>query len=109
MSKYVVKLRKDGALNLPVKLRKLYGFRSGSVFEIQVIDGHVEYAPKHMMCPVCGTEMKLGEQRTLLDTQICKKCDKDLANLLTTNGTSSVSGAIKELMRRNKKSSVKIR
>lgn len=110
MATYTVKLRKDGALNLPVRLRKMYDFRSGSTFSIEVTDEGIKYTPRHMSCPICGEEMKTGIQLRVLDSQICKSCDKELTGILTQKKCRTLSDAIKELSKqKNRKGSVKVR
>ena len=103
MAKRVVKLRKDGAINVPSGIRNMYGLKPGMTFELDVSKTGLTYKRTYLNCPVCGLPQADQHQVRVLDSQVCSACDRKIGAILAAGEATSISGAIRLLASRSKK------
>ncbi len=104
MSTHVVKLRKDGALNIPVDLRTAYGLRSGMKFEIKLSATGITYAPSVMMCPICGEKMKPRASISVMGQRICRTCNNSVMESIRSGKVTTIDQAFRSVQDMHKTS-----
>lgn len=88
----MVKMRKDGAITVPKKIRGMYELKQGKSFTIEVSDGNVVLKPYAVVCPICGKV--LNENTNILSDCICSDCNKDIAAIIVDGEATTVTDAI---------------
>lgn len=107
MATKIVKLRRDGALNIPAGMRAMYGLEAGMTFELEMSKAGLTYKRTYFNCPVCGAKMESSRQVKVLDSRICSACDRKVGKILASGEATSVSGAIRLLSLRSKKTTAR--
>ena len=107
MATKIVKLRKDGALNVPAGMRTMYGLEAGMTFGLEVSKEGLLYKRTYINCPVCGAKMEPSRQVKILDSQICSACDRKVGVILASGEATGISDAIRLLSRRSKKATAR--
>ncbi len=99
MSSHVVKLRKDGAVNIPAQLRTAYGLRAGEKFEIKITATGIQYVPAEMRCPVCEKKMTSSNSVAIMNQRICKACNLRAIDAIRAGRANTFNTALQYVLK----------
>ena len=85
-TKYYEKfIRKDGAVNIPVEIRKMLGLKKHTPVIVEIDKkGTITISPKIITCPVCSKTYIEGQVNKW--TGICNECMKKIETEIETYG-----------------------
>lgn len=96
-----VRVRGDGAITLPVELRRKYSVNPGEYYQISVSGkGKISLTPKRSVCSLCGAEVLSVNSVT----GMCPYCNHILSDMVKRGW--DLGQAIKHLQKERRKGSI---
>lgn len=83
-------VRKDGAINITARGRRLLGIQPGANVTVTVTDGNAVIRPDVYVCPICGKT----SYSPLNNVGICHSCDKYITDAYNVGGCKRLDEAM---------------